>query len=106
SPIESVPILFSLHGVVAMVSASSPSQVFPGLLTENIGLYRTRPETFLASFLVHVMGLGLILWVAIWIPDRRPDAGPAISPLTSVRFHSYQARLAGTAGAALMTRWQ
>jgi len=79
SPIESVPILFSLHGVDAMVSASSPSQVIPGLLTENIGLYRTRPETFLASFLVHVMGLGLILWVAIWIPDRRPNAGPAIS---------------------------
>jgi periplasmic protein TonB len=84
SPIESVPILFFSSGVIAMVSASSPSPVFPILLTGNIGLYRTRPENFLASFLVHVMGVALVLWLAIWIPDRRPNAGPEISHAINV----------------------
>jgi hypothetical protein len=46
--------------VLVMVSAKSPAPFFKGLLTDNIGLYRTRPANFLASFLVHVMALAVV----------------------------------------------
>jgi periplasmic protein TonB len=58
-----------------MVSASSPSPAFSGSLTYNSGLYRSRPANFLASFIVHVTGLVLILWVATWVPDPLPKSG-------------------------------
>lgn len=61
------------------MTASTPTSVFPGLLSENVGLYRTRPKNFLASFLVHAMALALVLWIATWAPDRFNDPGPEVS---------------------------
>ena len=61
------------------MTASTPTSVFPGLLSDNIGLYRTRPENFLASLLVHAMALALVLWLATWIPGRPNDPGPRVS---------------------------
>ena len=67
-----------------MVSSSSPTPVFASLLTDNRGLYRTRPENFMASLVVHAMGLALALWVAAWLADRPPSAGPEVSHAINV----------------------
>ena len=61
-----------------MVSTSSPTPVFPGLLTYNTGPYRSQPANFLASFLVHVIGLALVLWMAAWVPHGPPRLGPEV----------------------------
>ncbi|MGC2182716.1 MAG: energy transducer TonB [Terriglobales bacterium] len=66
------------------MTASTPTSVFPGLLSDNIGLYRTRPENFLASLLVHAVALALVLWLATWIPDRPNDPGPRVSHAINV----------------------
>jgi TonB family protein len=58
-----------------MVSTGSPDSGFPGLLTYNTGLYRSRPANFLASFFVHVVGLALVLWLAVWVPHAPPKLG-------------------------------
>ena len=57
------------------MAANPPTSVFPGLLGDNIGLYRNRPENFLASFLAHLMAVALILWLAAWITDHPSDHG-------------------------------
>jgi periplasmic protein TonB len=58
-----------------MVSNGSRAQAFPGLLIYNTGLYRNRPANFLASFLVHVVGLALVLWMVTWVPHGPPKPG-------------------------------
>jgi periplasmic protein TonB len=70
--------------VIVMVCASSPTPVFPGLPSDQFGLYRSRPANFLASFLVHLLGLALILWVATWVPDRPPNVRPEVSHAINV----------------------
>jgi hypothetical protein len=57
------------------MTASTPAPVFLGLLSDNVGLYRTRPGNFLASFVVHTMAVALVLWLAAWITDRRNENG-------------------------------
>lgn len=57
------------------MTASRPAPLFPGLLSDHVGLYRTRPENFLASLFVHMMAVALALWLAAWIPDRPSDHG-------------------------------
>ena len=49
------------------MTADTPSSVFPGLLGDNIGLYRTRLENFLASLFVHALAVALALWGATWL---------------------------------------
>jgi len=66
------------------MTASTPTSVFPGLLSDNHGLYRTRPENFLASFLVHALGLAFVFWLATWITDRPNDPGPNVSHAINV----------------------
>jgi periplasmic protein TonB len=66
-----------------MVSVSSPAPTFASL-TQNLGLYRTRPENFLASLLVHAMGLALVLWMATWMSDRRTSSGLEVSHAINV----------------------
>ena len=66
------------------MTASTPTSVFPGLLSENIDLYRTRPENFLASFLVHAMALAFVFWLATWITGRHNDPGPNVSHAVNV----------------------
>ena len=66
------------------MTASTPTSVFPGLLNDNIGLYRTRPENFLASLLVHAMALALVLWLATWLTDRPNNHGPQVSHAINV----------------------
>ncbi len=51
------------------MTADPPTSVFPGLLNDNSGHYRTQPETFLASLLIHVMAVALVIWLAAWITD-------------------------------------
>ena len=46
------------------MTANPPTSVFPGLLGNNSGLYPTRPENFLASFLAHVRAIALTFWLA------------------------------------------
>jgi protein TonB len=66
------------------MTASTPTSVFPGLLSDNIGLYRTRPQNFLVSFLVHAMALAIVFWLATWITDRPNDPGPNVSHAINV----------------------
>jgi protein TonB len=66
-----------------MVSVSSPTPVFASL-TQNMGLYRTRPENFLASLLVHAMGFALVLWLATWMADRPSSPGLEVSHAINV----------------------
>jgi hypothetical protein len=66
------------------MTASTPTSVFAGLLSDNIGHYRTRPENFLASFLVHAMALALVFWPATWITDRAKNHGPQVSHAINV----------------------
>lgn len=66
------------------MTASTPTSVFPGLLSDNIGLYRTRPQNFLVSFLVHAMALAIVFWLATWITDRPNDPGPNVSHAVNV----------------------
>lgn len=66
------------------MTASTPTSVFAGLLSDNIGHYRTRPENFLASFLVHAMALALVFWLATWITDRANNHGPQVSHAINV----------------------
>jgi periplasmic protein TonB len=61
-----------------MVSTSSPAPGFLGILTHNTGLYDRRPANFLASFFVHVIGLAIVMWIAVWPPDRPPKFSPEI----------------------------
>ena len=58
-----------------MVATSSPAPGFPGLLNYNTGIYGSRPANFLASFVVHVIGLALVLWLATWVPHGSPKLG-------------------------------
>jgi hypothetical protein len=60
------------------VSASSPTPGSMGLFANSVGLYRSQPANFLASFLLHVMGLALVFWVVVWIPARPPGVGPEV----------------------------
>jgi periplasmic protein TonB len=65
-----------------MVSASSPTPVFPGLLSDNLGFYRRRTENFLASFLAHVAALAFVVWLATWWtspPNRGAEIRHAIN---------------------------
>jgi protein TonB len=66
------------------MTASTPTSVFPGLLSDNIGLYRTRPQNFLVSFLVHAMALAIVFWLATWITHRPNDPGPNVSHAINV----------------------
>jgi hypothetical protein len=66
------------------MTANTPASIFPGILGDNIGLYRTRPENFLASFLVHAITLALLLWLSAWIRDRTNDQGPMVSHAINV----------------------
>jgi hypothetical protein len=66
------------------MTANTPASIFPGILSDNIGLYRTRPENFLASFLVHAITMALLLWLAAWITDRTNDQGPMVSHAINV----------------------
>jgi periplasmic protein TonB len=66
------------------MTASTPTSVFPGLQSDKSGLYRTRPENFLASLFVHAMALALVLWLATWIPDRPNNPGPRVSHAINV----------------------
>ena len=66
------------------MTASTPTSVFPGLLTDNNGLYRTRPENFLASFLVHALALAVVFGLATWITDRPDNHGPQVSHAINV----------------------
>jgi periplasmic protein TonB len=66
------------------MTANTPTPVFPGLLSDNIGLYRTRPENFLASLLVHAMALALVLRLAIWIPGHPNDNGLKVNHAINV----------------------
>jgi periplasmic protein TonB len=66
------------------MTANPPTSVFPGLLGDNTGLYRNRLGNFLASFLVHVMAIALILWLATWITDRPGDHGLKLGQSVSV----------------------
>ena len=66
------------------MTANTPAPIFPGILSDNIGLYRTRPENFLASFLVHAIAIALLLWLAAWITDRTNDQGPMVSHAINV----------------------
>src|SRR5437016_4718290 len=61
-----------------MDAAQSPAPAFPGLLTGNIDLYNRRPANFRASFLVHVLGLALVLWVATWVTARPLNLGSEV----------------------------
>ena len=74
------------------MTASTPTSVFPSVLSDNIGLYRTRPENILASFLVHAFALALVLWLAIWIPHHPDDNGLKISHALNVGPISFLAR--------------
>ena len=76
------------------MTASTPTSVFPGLLSDNIGLYRTRPQNFLVSFLVHAMALAIVFWLATWITDRPNDPGPNVS-----HCHQRRSDLVSAAGA-------
>jgi protein TonB len=66
------------------MTANTPASIFPGILSDNIGLYRTRPENILASFLVHAIAIALLLWLAAWIADRTNDRGPMVSHAINV----------------------
>ncbi len=62
------------------MTAGTPSSVIPGLLSDTIALYRTRPENFLASLLIHAMAVAFVLWLAVWLPDRPTDNGLKVGP--------------------------
>lgn len=66
------------------MTANPPTSVFPGLLGDHAGLYRNRPENFLASFLVHVMAIALVFWLATWITDHHGDQGLKLSHFSSM----------------------
>jgi protein TonB len=66
------------------MTAGTPSSVIPGLLSDNIALYRTRPENFLASLLIHAMAVAFVLWLAVWLPDRPTDNGLKVGHALSV----------------------
>ena len=66
------------------MTPNPPTSVFPGLLGESTGLYRNRPENFLASFLVHLMAIALTFWLATWITDHPADHGLKLGHAISV----------------------
>lgn len=66
------------------MTASTSTSIVPGVLSDNIGLYRTQPENFLASFLVHVVALALALGLATWITDHPDDHGPNVGHTVNV----------------------
>jgi periplasmic protein TonB len=54
------------------MTGNTPASIF---LSDDIGFYRTRPENFLASLLVHAMAVALLLLLTTWITDRPHDPG-------------------------------
>src|SRR5580765_2411918 len=74
-----------------MLPTNSPAPGFSGILTHNPGLYDRRPANFLASFFVHVIGLAIVLWIAVWMPDRPPKFSPEIRHVIEpISFLSYK----------------
>jgi TonB family protein len=65
------------------MTGSADLRALPGLFSTELDLYRARPANFLASFVVHVLGMALVLWLAAWVTDIS-KAGPEISHAISV----------------------
>jgi protein TonB len=65
-------------------SGGAPASVFPGLLSDNLALYRTRPANFVASFLVHAIGMTLVVWLAAWLTDSPKHPATEVSHAINV----------------------
>ena len=53
------------HDTVPQVAPED--QVIPALFGEGEGLYPRRKETFLYSFIVHMLAVGLLIWSTHWV---------------------------------------
>jgi protein TonB len=47
--------------------------VLPSLFGEGQGLYPQRKETFLYSFIVHMIAVGLVIWSTHWVFEHKDD---------------------------------
>lgn len=57
---------------VALRSATEPA-ILPTLFGEGYGLYSTRRSTFVLSFLLHALAIGLVLWSASFVAAHRRE---------------------------------
>lgn len=55
-------------------SAEDPrpgADVLPTLFGEGYGIYQTKPYTFVVSFVIHTIGVALLVWSAHWAIENR-----------------------------------
>jgi periplasmic protein TonB len=48
-------------------------QVMPSLFGEGQGLYPQRKDTFVYSFIVHMVAIGLVIWSTHWVVEHRDE---------------------------------
>src|SRR6516225_7073166 len=65
--------------VVTKTEAPKPPKVeerhdiLPTLFGEGEGLYRQRKETFVYSFILHMIAAGLIIWSGFWVHEHKDE---------------------------------
>ena len=65
--------------VVTKAEAATPPNVeerhdiLPTLFGEGEGLYRQRKETFVYSFILHMLAAGLIIWSGFWVNQHKEE---------------------------------
>jgi periplasmic protein TonB len=52
---------------------ASQDLVLPTLFGEGQGLYPQRKDTFVYSFAIHMVAIGLVIWMTHWVIDHRED---------------------------------
>jgi periplasmic protein TonB len=63
--------------------APPPEAILPTLFGEGQGLYPTRKDTFLYSFIVHMVALGLVLWSGHWAYEHKDEIKQQVTGLVT-----------------------
>src|SRR5215472_4533415 len=55
----------------AVILVAPEDQVIPALFGEGQGLYPQRKDTFLYSFILHMIAVGLLIWSGHWVLEHK-----------------------------------
>ena len=78
----STPVLTKTEPATPPVKPAQ-HDILPTLFGEGQGLYPQRKDTFLYSFVIHIMGLGLILWSGHWLVSHQEQIQQKVTNLVT-----------------------
>src|SRR5579862_3147266 len=66
-----------------LAAPAPPQDILPSLFGAGQGLYPQRKETFLYSFVVHMLAVGLLLWSGHWAYEHKDDIKQQVTGLVT-----------------------